>query len=103
MKKQKKLNRAKIFMPFEALTGLKEAYKEKERVIVPKKDISAMDAEFLNEKIKTLKKRDLVTIVFYDNNAYVSKTGIITQLDKTNRFIVIVNKKINFHDILKIE
>lgn len=90
-------------MPFEALTGLKEAYKEKERVIVPKKDISAMDAEFLNEKIKTLKKRDLVTIVFYDNNAYVSKTGIITQLDKTNRFIVIVNKKINFHDILKIE
>ena len=33
-------NRAKQFMPFDALKGFREALEEKERILVPKRELS---------------------------------------------------------------
>ena len=102
-KKIEDLERAKIFMPFDALTGLKKALKEKEKIVVPKKQIFEQDEFEINQKLMNLKKRDVVTVVYYDQSQYVKCSGLVSSLDKQNRFLVVVNTKINFDDILSIE
>ena len=44
--------RARIFMPFDALTGFKEALKEKEKVHIARKELSDEVNEELSMKIK---------------------------------------------------
>ena len=48
--------RAKQFMPFDALKGYKEAIKEKQKIVVRKKELSDDELELLSIKIKQIKK-----------------------------------------------
>ena len=48
MVNNKKVDRARQFLPFDALKGYKEAIQKKQTVIVDKKDISEDDAKALN-------------------------------------------------------
>ena len=50
MKNDTKLERAKIFLPFDALKGLKEALREKEKILVDKKILSIEEKEKISKK-----------------------------------------------------
>ena len=92
-------DRAKQFMPFDALKGFREALEEKERVVVPKRDLSEERKEEINRKLCLVRKRDIVTAEYFQNGEYVRVTGMVSRIDETARLLQIVNTKIAFDDI----
>ncbi len=96
-------NRAKQFMPFDALKGLREALQEKERILVPKRELSEEQKEELDYKLRQIKKMDMVTVEYFQNGEYVQVTGVVTRIDETSRVLKIVNRKIDFGDIFAIK
>lgn len=89
-------NRAKQFMPFDALKGLRAALAEKERMIVEKRELSEEQKEELDRKLKQIEKQDIITVEFFDKGEYVKVTGVVSGLDLSGRVIKIVNQKIPF-------
>ena len=55
-------HRAKIFAPFAALKGYEEALRAKEKIVVPKVELSDDALEFLDYQLKQLKVGDYVLI-----------------------------------------
>lgn len=92
-------NRAKQFMPFDALKGLRDALAERERIIVDKKELSEEQKEELDRKLKQISKRDIITVEYFDKDAYVQITGMVSGLDLSCRVLKIVNTKIDFDTI----
>ena len=92
--------RAKQFMPFSALKGLEESLASKEKIIVPKKELTQDYAEELN--LKRLKAGYIITVVYYCKEEYIKLTGMIAKINYDSRIIQIVNTKIPFDDLLDI-
>lgn len=95
-------DRAKQFMPFAALKGLPDALAAREKIIVPRIELSDEMAEELDQKMHTLRKGMLVSVVYFQKDEYVKITGMIARIDETSRLLQIVNTKIAFDDILEI-
>lgn len=91
--------RAKQFIPFDALKGFREAMAEKERIIVPKRDLSDEQKEELERKIRQIQKKDIITVEFFQNREYMRVTGMVTRIDGASRVLEIVNTRIAFTDI----
>lgn len=96
-------DRAKQFMPFAALKGLPEALSKKEKIVVPKIELSPEMAEELDFKMHQLERGKIATIVYFCNNEYLKISGMVAQINETSRILQIVNTKIPFDDILDIE
>jgi len=101
--KMSREDRAKQFMPFAALKGYPEALRKKEKVVVPKVEVSEEYAEVLDGKLRRVRKNDMITIVYFSNGEYLKKTGKVSRIDETARVLKIVNTKIGFDDIYDIE
>lgn len=95
--------RAKQFMPFSALRGLPEALAGKEKVIVPKVELTEEMAAELDRKMHMLEMGKIVTVVYFSKDEYLKKTGMIAKIDEAARVLQIVNTVISFDDILDIE
>lgn len=95
-------DRAKQFMPFSALRGLSEALAAKERIIVPKVELSEEMAEELDRKMHRLEQGQMATVVYFHRDEYLKTTGMVARIDATSRLLQIVNTKIPFDDILDI-
>ena len=63
--------RAKQFMPFDALKGLREALREKEKIIVPKIELSDYAKSILDRKLHQIEKNDMLTVVYFEKGQYV--------------------------------
>lgn len=94
--------RAKQFMPFAALKSLPEALAAKEKVIVPKIELSEEMAEELDLQMHMLRKGKMAAIVYFHKDEYIKITGMVARIDETSRLLQIVNTKIPFDDILEI-
>ena len=101
--KMDKANRAKQFIPFDALTGFREALREKERIRVDKKELSEEQKEEINYKLQQLKKMDVVTVEYYDNDEYVQVMGVVTKIDVNNKVLKIVETSIEFDNIYDLQ
>jgi len=101
--KMDRLDRAKQFMPFDALRGLRDALKERERIIVPKMDLSDEMKYELDWKLHQIQLNDIITVVYFQNGEYVKVTGMVSGIDVYNRILRIVNTKIPFDDIADIK
>lgn len=102
--KNDKTNRASMFLSFDSLKGFKNCLKEKERIVVDKKELMIDAYEELNWKIHQIKIGSMVHIVYYDKDDYVSLQGIVTDIDlEYNKSIKIVEKEIPILDIVKID
>lgn len=100
---QNNIERAKIFMPFDALKGLKEAYELQEKIAENKVELGE-DREFeLNKKISSLVKGDNITIKYYYGIEYIETSGIVKKVDEVNKNIQLLSTKIDFDDILDID
>ena len=102
MQTRSKLNRAKLFLSYDALKGFKERIHEKERIVVNKPILSEDQLYELDWKIKQIKVGMMVSIVYYDNNQFVYKEGIVTGTDFDKKEIRIVDKYIKINSILVI-
>lgn len=100
--KMSREDRAKQFMPFAALKGYPEALQKKEKIVVPKVEFSEEYAEVLDRKLHQIKKNDIITVVYFYDNEYLKKTGMVSRIDETARVLKIVNTKILFDDIYDI-
>ncbi len=95
--------RAKQFMPFAALRGLPDALAAKEKVLVPRIELSPEMAEELDRRMHLITKGKMTTVVYFNNGEYIKITGLAARIDETSRILQIVNTKIRFEDILQVE
>lgn len=96
--------RAKIFAPFAALKGLPEALKEKEKIRVPKKELSQFMANKINCALDGLETGQIITVIYYNSleQEYVQLTGTVTKIDFARRLLQVVSVKIQFDDLYEI-
>lgn len=95
--------RAKQFMPFDALKGFRDALREKEKIIVPKVELSDYAKSILNRKLLQVEKNDIITVVYFAKGEYLKVTGMVSRFDISSRSLKIVNTKIGFDDIYDIQ
>lgn len=103
VKSKKNADRAKIFLPFDALKGFREALKEKEKVIVSKIELTEEETDKLSRLLLQIKKRMMVKIVYFKDGEYLELTGLVSSNDFVYKKIVIIETVIKYTDILKIE
>ncbi len=100
--KMSREDRAKQFMPFAALKGYPEALRQKEKIVVPRMEITEDYAEELDRKLQDIRVNDEVTVIYFQKDEYLKLTGIVSKIEKDNRSIKIVNTKIAFSDLYDI-
>lgn len=92
-------NRAKQFVPFEALKGFQEALRKKEKMPVPRKELAEEKAEEINEKLKQLTIGKLITVVYYNDGEYIQLTGIVVKIEKNKKYLQMAEIIIPIDDI----
>ena len=95
-------DRAKQFMPFAALKGLPDALALKEKITVPKIELSEEMAQILDQEMHKLSKGSIATVVYFHKDEYIQITGMVARIEETSRILQIVNTRISFEDILEI-
>jgi len=95
--------RAAQFLPFQAVRGLDEALLAKEKITVPKIELSDEMSEELDKKMHNIKKGSIITCIYFHKGEYLKVTGMVARFDANARILQIVNNKINFDDILDID
>lgn len=100
---QNNVDRAKQFLPFDALKGFREALKQKEKIIENRKEICDFKIDEINEKLKMLKKDMLVKISYYYNFEYIELVGKIKKIDNIYKKIYLLDSIISLDDIVYIE
>ncbi len=110
-------DRAKIFTPFAALKGYEEAIAAKQKIIVPRIDLSEEAKEYLDlqlgriELLLTNGEHPIITVVFFQKDKesseaggeYIQFTGMVAKFDRTSRILQIVEKRLRLDDIYGIE
>lgn len=101
--KMSREERAKQFMPFAALKGYELALREKEKIVVPKMELSEDYKEQLDYRMHQIEKNDMVSVIYFCKGEYLKVTGLVARKDETARVLKIVNTNIPFSDIYEIE
>ncbi len=99
----KKADRARQFMPFATLTGYYEVIKQREKIIEPRKELSEDEAEILSNKLGSVQKGMLITLIYYKEDCYETLTGLVSNIDPVYRTITIVKTKIAIDDVVDVE
>ena len=95
--------RAKQFMPFAALKGYEDALREREKIIVPKAELSEEAGEQLDRKLSRISRNDMITVVYYCRGEYLKLTGMVSRIDLDAKLIKVVNTKIPFSELYDIQ
>lgn len=101
--KMSREERAKQFMPFAALKGYEEALKEKEKIVVPRRELSEETKEQLDRRLPGIHRGDMITVIYYCQGEYLKLTGMVSRIDTDARVLKIVNTKITFEDLFQIQ
>ncbi len=98
-----RVDRAKQFLPFDALKGLKEELekREKETLKCEKKELSEYETEQINEKLKKANGVNL-QVEYYKNGEYVKIEGI-AKVNYSLKYLSIADEKIFFDDVSDIK
>ena len=104
-KKMTNKERAKIFAPFDALKGFKEALKEEEIIKIPKVTLSEDQENQLDNILKTLENGMMIEVVYYNclEEVYIKTIGVFVGIDEINKCIYVVKNKILVSDIIGIK
>lgn len=96
-------NRAKQFLPFDALKGLQETLREKEIEQEEKIELAEERLTELENEFNRIEKGINVNIKYYKNKQYINISGIVTNIDYVRKKIQINNSEnISICDILNI-
>lgn len=97
-------DRARQFLPFDALKGLKEALrlKEYEHERIMKKDISDEKISYISRMLGQITKNDYVYLKYYDDGHYFQVEGKC-KIDYNKFLIKFEEKTIRFENIYDIK
>lgn len=99
-----RINRAKQFLPFDALKGFKEALKEKEVEHEDKKELTEETLTELNDCFNKIEIGSKVKIIYYKNGKYNEIRCEITNINYIKKKIQINgNESINVCDIINMQ
>ena len=96
--------RAKQFMPFDALVGLRDAIAAKERVTEPRRYLTEDAITEINDSLLELKKGQIITVVYYGiyEQTYLQLTGAVTKVDPYWHSLQLGNVVIDFREIYQL-
>lgn len=96
--------RAKQFMSFDALRGLKEAIAAREKISIPKKELAEDMVREINSILVDLRKGQNVTVVYYNDyeEEYLQLTGVVEKVDSYWQLLQLGNIAIGFDEIAEI-
>ena len=97
--------RAKQFVPFGALKGLKDAIAQKEHTPTPRRALSEDAIAEINTRLLDLKPGQLVTVVYYCDytQEYHQLTGKVSKVDPYWKSVTIGNISIDFAELYQVE
>ena len=97
-------DRAKQFMPFDALKGLQEELRrrEKMRLRTEKRVLFEEEAESLSSRLARVKVGDEMKAVFYDNGYYLTAKGKVERVNRQFGFLILDSKQIFFADLYRL-
>ena len=99
-----KSDRARQFLPFDALKGLQEALREKEIEIDERKELSEESIEELSSKLQMLEKGYKVKLVYYYQRKYRTVEGFVLDIKAVQKKLILDGDlRINFADIIGLE
>ena len=99
-----RVDRAKLFVPFDALKGLQEILREKEKEVEERKELSEESLMELQEELDKIDIGSYVTIKYYKNNKYIDINGIVKNINYTKKKIILNEDiKINLSDIIELK
>ena len=96
-------DRAKQFAPFDALTGLQKVLREKERVVVPRPELSEDKKEELDRILSGVRPGDMLTVIHYHEGESIRTRGLVSRINIEERYITVVKEKIPIKNIFDIE
>ena len=96
--------RAKQFIPFDAMKGLREALKKQEELLMKseKRELSEETAEELSRCLSELQRGDEVRVTFHRNGFTLEKLGYIQEFDPIFKYMKIDDEKIFFTDVYSV-
>lgn len=98
-----RVNRARQFLPFDALKGLKEALREKEIEFEEKRELSEESLTELDNIFNRIEIGDNITIKYYKNRRYIETIGVVTKIDFIKKKIQIdKDNNINMVDVVSL-
>lgn len=95
-------DRARQFMPFAALTGYFDLIQARQRTPQPFHELTEDEAAELSRRMAWVKKGTVVSIVYYDRDAYVTRQGMVSRIDEVERALWVVKERVAFDMILDI-
>ncbi len=97
-----RIERAKQFLPFDAVKGLQFALREKENLCISKVELSDEQIENISNLLGVTKIGDSIEVVYYDNKQYKKIQGKVTKISNVKKSIAIDNVEVFFIDIFSI-
>lgn len=96
--------RAKQFAPFDAVVGLRQALKEKEKIRVTRRELFEDITDEINNTLKILNTSDTVTVVYYNEfeQEYATISGLVQKINPKSQKLTVAEFDIKFEDIYTI-
>ena len=99
-----RVDRAKLFVPFDALKGLQEILREKEKEVEERKELSEETLMELQEELNKIEIGSSVFIKYYKNKRYIEINGSVTKINFIKKKIIIdADIIINMCDIIELK
>jgi len=95
-------DRARQFLPFDALTGFQELLRQKEVEIEERKNLTEESYNELEEKLNSVDIGNEIGICYYSNYKYINISGILKKIDYSKKKILLDDIFINIKDIVDI-
>ena len=96
-------DRARQFLPFDALKGLNEALRSKEIEYEDRKDLSEEEEEKISNILLSLESGNNIRVKYYYKRQYILLKGIIKKIDPIKKQILFIDENIiQFNDIIEI-
>lgn len=95
--------RAQQFMPFAALKGYYDLVAKQERRVEPRKDHTEEDVRHLSELLSQVKKGSVVRVLHYEDGAYVTTCGAVSEIVPEYQTLRVIKQIISFEDIYELE
>lgn len=95
MPNKERAPRAQIFLPFDSLKGFQALLKEKERIVVPRKELLEDELALMNYTFSQVEVGKMVKVIYEDGDDHVLVEGLVSKMDKEfMKYIRIVDKTI---------
>ncbi len=101
--------RAKQFLPFDALKGLGQELRLREELALrqARRTLSDEEAERLTRRLNALVPGDIVTVHYYDRGQYVQKEGSLLAIDRPRQRLILTfdgkKQEISFYDLYRLK